>query len=155
MADQCLRAAAHPAVGSALVPMRTDDDQVEAVPLGVLGERNRGVVAIDDVERQPSAACVGEAPGQAGPLGVRCTSKLCRRLGMSWTAQRDQDMDLTVELARQADSRPQCPLRVMRTVVADQEPVERATTPHVPSLLAAAHAPIHSPIGPRPARLYP
>ena len=114
--------------------MRTDDDQVEAVPLGVLGERSSGVVAINDVERQPGTADLGEASGQPGTLGVRCTSKLCRRLGMGWTAQRDQDVDLTVEPAHQAGRRPQCPLGVMRTVVADQEPAERA---HPPSALLA------------------
>ena len=124
--------------------MCPDDDQVEAVPLGVLGERSSGVVAIDDVERQPGTARFGEAPCQTGTLGVRRTSKLCRGFGMGWTAQRDQDVDLTVELARQTGGCPQCPLGVMRTVVADQEPAERATTPHVPSLLIVARKQMHS-----------
>ena len=106
MAEQHLGTAARAPVRRTLVAVRAYDDQIEAVPLGVLGKRCSRIVAVDHVERQPLAAGFVEPPRQPGPLRLGRTGNLGGDLGMDRTAHGDEDVDLTIETARQGDRGP-------------------------------------------------
>ena len=129
----------HPAASRALVSVGADNEQVETMTLRVLRERTSRVVAVDHVERQPGTPSLGEASGQPGPLRVGGTGGRGRSLGVNRLVHRHQHMDLAAQATRQSVGSPQRPLRVVGTVVADQETVEGTAGPAEPSLLIVAH----------------
>lgn len=114
---------------SAVAPVGTHHDQVEAVTLGVLGQRGSKVVPLDQVKWQPVAPGFGEGPGQSVPLYINHMGRLRRGLGVDWRAHRPKNVDLAVEATSQGSGGPQCPLCILGAVVADQKTPKRATAP--------------------------